>query len=52
LIGQNAAQVAVCFFAERLVAEKGEAVFGGEDGMDQNFCERLRHKGMVWETGV
>jgi glycerol dehydrogenase-like iron-containing ADH family enzyme len=52
VIGQNAAQVAVSFFPQRLGAEKGTAVFRRENGMDQNFCERLRHEMMVWETGV
>ena len=41
-MGQDSTQVAVQFFAERAVAQERAAVFGREDGVNQDFGERLR----------
>jgi len=43
VIGQDAAEVMVQFFAQRLIAEIWAAVFGRESGVKQNLCERLWH---------
>ena len=50
-IGQDAAEVAVQFVAQRFVAQERSPVFGGEDRVHENFGERLRHDEMMWETG-
>jgi len=36
---QNAANVAVQFFAKTFVAQKRTAVFRGKNRVNQNFCE-------------
>jgi hypothetical protein len=36
-VGQNAAKVTMQFMAERFVTQKGSPVFGGENGMNQDF---------------
>jgi hypothetical protein len=41
-IGQNAAEVTMQFLAQCPVAKKWATVFGGENGVNQNFCQRLR----------
>lgn len=41
--GQDAAEVTVEFVAEGFVTEEGAAVFGGEDGVDEDFGEGLGH---------
>ena len=50
-IGQYATEVTVQFVAQWFVAEEGSPVFGGEDRMEENFGEGLRHDGMMRETG-
>jgi hypothetical protein len=50
-IGKNAAEVTVQFLAQRPVAQKWSPVFGGENGVNQNLCERLRH-GVRMREGV
>jgi len=46
-IGQDAAEVTVQFFAQKFVAEKWAAVFGGKNRMHENLGERLRHGVMM-----
>ena len=48
-IGQNAADVAVQFFAKRFVAEKRATLFGGKCRMHKNFGERLWHDTMMMQ---
>ena len=43
VIRQDAAEVTVQFFAQRFIAEKRAAVFGGENGVNHNLGEGLRH---------
>ena len=38
-IGQNPAKVTMQFLAQNLVAQKWAAVFGGENGVNQNLGE-------------
>ena len=40
---EDAAEVAVEFLAERFVAEERAAIFGREDHVQEDLCERLRH---------
>jgi hypothetical protein len=35
------------FFAEGIVAKKRAALFGAENGVNQNLCEGLGHDGIV-----
>ena len=49
-VGQNATEVAVQFVTQRFVAEERPPVFGGQDRVHENFCEGLRHIGMMRET--
>lgn len=42
-VGEDAAEVGVEFLTEGLVAKEGLAVFGGEDGVDEDLGEGLRH---------
>ncbi len=51
-IGQDAAEVAVQFIAQRFVAQKGPPVFGGEDRVHENFGEGLRHDGIMRDAAV
>ena len=46
-IAEDAAKITVQFFAEGFVAQERLAVFGREDRMHQNLCERLRNGGMM-----
>ena len=48
--GQDTAEAAVQFVAQRFVAQKRSPVFGGEDRVHENFGEGLRHDGMMRET--
>ena len=50
-IGQDAAEVAVQFLAERFVAEQRATFFGRENRMHKNLCERLRHGWMMPNPG-
>ena len=47
VLGQNAAEVAVQFFAQGFVAEKRTAILGRENGVNQNLGEGLGHDGMM-----
>jgi hypothetical protein len=47
VFGQNAAKVAVQFFAQGFVAEKWTAIFGRENGVNQNLGEGLSHDAMM-----
>jgi len=49
---QDAANVAVQFPAQGRVVEKGLSVFGGEDRVHQDFCERFRHGRMLPKSGA
>jgi ABC-type branched-subunit amino acid transport system ATPase component len=44
---EDAAEKAVQFRAEVVVDEEGAAVFGGEDGVDEDFGEGLGHVFLV-----
>jgi len=48
----NSAEITVQFFAQRLVAQEGAAPFGGEYGMNEDFCERLCHGAKWARTGL
>jgi hypothetical protein len=52
VIGQDAAEIAVQFLAELLGAQKRTAVFGRENGVDQNFCEGLRQGVRMLKPGA
>jgi hypothetical protein len=51
-MGQNATEVSMQFLAQRLIAQEWPSGFGGEDGVDQNLRERLRHDGRMHEGGI
>jgi len=51
VIRQDAAQIAVQFFAQRFVAKKWATIFGRENGVNQNLGEGLRHGVMLREGG-
>lgn len=42
-VGENSAEVVVEFGKERFIAQKRAAVLSGEDRMDKNLGEGLRH---------
>ena len=48
---QDASEVTVQLVAERFVAEERTAVFGGEDGVNQNLGEGLRHGAVMPKAG-
>ena len=50
-IREDAAEIAMQFVAQWFVAEEWPPVFGGKDRVHENFGERLRHVGMMRETG-
>jgi hypothetical protein len=51
-MGQNATEVSMQFLAQRLIAQEWPSGFGGEDGVNQNLRERLRHDGRMHEGGI
>ena len=51
-VGQNPAEMAVQFLAQRTVAQKGAAIFGGENGVNQNLGEGLRHGTRMRKAGT
>ena len=42
--GENATDVAMQFVAQRQIGKKGSAIFRRENGVDENFCQRLGHE--------
>ena len=52
VICQDTAQLTVQFFAQRFVAKKWAAIFGRENGVNQNPGEGLRHGVMLRECGT
>ena len=50
--GENAAEVMVQFIAKRFVAQEGPPVFGGENGVNQDFREGLSHRGRMRERCI
>lgn len=51
-IRENAAEVAVEFVPQQLVAQERPTIFGGEDGMDQDLGEGLGHAETMWNAMV
>ena len=45
--GADAADAVVEFLAERFVAEERTAILRREDRVQEDLCERLRHRGSV-----
>jgi hypothetical protein len=52
LVRQDAAEVTVQFIAQWFVTEQWAAVFGLEDGVNQNLGERLGHETMMFKFKV
>ena len=51
VFGEDAAEVAMQFVPQGFVAEKRTAIFGREDGVNQNFGEGLGHTVMMGVHG-
>ena len=40
---QNAAQIPVQFVPQNRIPQERSTLFSGENGMEEDFCQRLRH---------
>jgi hypothetical protein len=47
MVRQNAAEVTVQLFPQRFIAKKRTPVFGGENGVNQDFGEGLGHDAII-----
>ena len=43
VVGENAAKVTVQFLPQRFIAQIRAPILGRENGMNEDFCQGLRH---------